>query len=109
MSRRSELNSYIVRLQQRLRINAALRGAAILVASAAAVTVILVWLLNRWAFPAQGTAAARWTLLVILACVASAALIWPLVRLKRALAVGAAEMAVPNLQGRLTTDRKSVV
>ena len=103
MSRRSELNSYIVRLQQRLRINAALRGAAILVASAAAVTVILVWLLNRWAFPAQGTAAARWTLLVILACVASAALIWPLVRLKRALAVGAAEMAVPDLQGRLTT------
>src|SRR5260370_4069049 len=42
MSKRNELNSYIARLQQRLRLGAWLRGAAIFTGTALVVTVALV-------------------------------------------------------------------
>jgi len=103
MSSRIELNSYIARLQQRLRVKALLRGIAVLVASAIAVTVVLVWVLNRIAFPVQGTVVARWAMLTVLAIVAALALAWPVLRLKQARAVHQAEAAHPDLEGRLTT------
>ena len=53
MSNHSQLNSYIAQLQQRLRLGAWLRGAAIFAGTALVVTVALVLLLNRFAFPAH--------------------------------------------------------
>ena len=59
----SELNSYIARLQQRLRLGAWLRGAAIFTGTALVVTVALVLVLNPFAFPAQASLSARIALL----------------------------------------------
>ena len=70
MNNRSELDSYITRLQQRLRAGVWLRGAAIFTATALAITVALVLLLNRFAFPAHGVTAGRLTILVALAAAA---------------------------------------
>ena len=64
MSNSSQLHSYIARLQQRLRLGAWLRGAAIFTGTALAVTVVLVLVLNHFAFPARGIAFARIALLL---------------------------------------------
>src|ERR1700679_1455034 len=103
MSRQNELNSYIARLQQRLRLGAWLRGAAIFTGTALIVTVALVLLLNHYAFPAHGIAGARLALLVALAAVAAFAIALPLVHLTRSRAVHEAEALYPELQQRLTT------
>jgi hypothetical protein len=103
MSRRTELHAYIAGLQRRLRVHAWLRGAAILLATALAMTLVLVVLLNRLAFPAHGVSVARTVLIVALAFTAGAALAWPVARLKRSLAVRYAEAAHPELEERLTT------
>ena len=72
MSRQNELNSYIARLQRRLRLGAWLRGAAIFTGTALVVTVALVLVLNHFAFPTHGVAAGRvWRMLVALAAVAA--------------------------------------
>ena len=84
MSRRDELNSYIARLQQRLRLGAWLRGAAIFAGTALVVTVALVLLLNHFAFPSHGVAGARLALLAALAAVGAFGIALPLVRLTRA-------------------------
>jgi hypothetical protein len=103
MSRQNELNSYIARLQQRLRLGAWLRGAAIFTGTALIVTVALVLLLNHYAFPTHGVAGARFALLVALATVAGFGIALPLVRLTRTYAVREAETAHPELEQRLTT------
>ena len=103
MSRRDELNSYIVRLQHRLRMGAWLRGAAIFACTALLVTVALVLLLNRFAFPAHGVAGARLALLITLAAAAGFGIALPLLRLTRASTVREAETAHPEFEQRLTT------
>ena len=103
MSRQNELNSYIARLQHRLRLGAWLRGAAIFTGTALIVTVALVLLLNHYAFPTHGVAGARLALLALLAVVAGLGIALPLARLTRARAVLEAETAHPELQQRLTT------
>lgn len=103
MSNSSELNSYIVRLQQRLRLGTGMLGAAIFAGTALAVTVALVWVLNRFAFPAHGVAAARIALIGALAAAAAFGIALPLKRLTGAWAVHRAEAANPDLEERLTT------
>jgi hypothetical protein len=103
MSRQSELNSYIERIQQRLKLGAWMRGAAIFTGTALVVTVALVLLLNNLAFPAQGVIGARLGLFVALAAAAVLGLALPLVRLTRERAVRKAEAANPELEQRLTT------
>ena len=71
MSNHSELNSYIAQLQKRLRLGAWLRGAAIFTGTALLVTVVLVLVLNRFAFPAHGVTAARLAIFVALAVAGS--------------------------------------
>ncbi len=66
MSHRSELNSYIAQLQHRLRLGAWLRGAAIFTGTALLVTIALVLILNRFAFPAHGVSLARLVIFVAL-------------------------------------------
>src|SRR6266851_5802473 len=103
MSKRNELNSYIARLQQRLRLGAWLRGAAIFTGTALIVTVALVLLLNHYAFPAHGVTGARLALLAALIAVAGFGIALPLARLTRARAVREAEAVHSGLEQRLTT------
>jgi Domain of unknown function (DUF4175) len=97
------LNAYILRLQGRLRLGAALGGAAVFAGSALGVTVALVFILNRFAFPAHGVAWARIVLIAALATAATLGIALPLLRLTRAHAVRRAESATPDLEDRLTT------
>jgi hypothetical protein len=103
MSRRDELNSYIVRLQQRLRLGAWLRGGAIFTGTALIVTVALVLLLNHFAFPSHGVAEARLALCAALAAAVAFGIALPLIRLTRTRAVRRAETAYPEFDQRLTT------
>jgi hypothetical protein len=103
MSNQSELNSYIAGLQQRLRLGSWLRGAAIFTGTALFVTIALVLVLNRFAFPAHGVNAARLAMLAALAAAAVFGLALPLIRETRSWAVRNAEAANPELQQRLTT------
>ena len=103
MSRQSELNSYIERIQQRLRLGAWMRGAAIFTGTALVVTIALVLLLNRFAFPAHGVTGARLALFIALASAAAFGIALPIMRLTRARAVRTAEAANPELEQRLTT------
>ena len=64
MNNRSELNLYIAGLQQRLRLGAWVRGAAIFAGTALATTVALVLVLNRFAFPTHGIMEARLAIFV---------------------------------------------
>ncbi|HEY1481998.1 MAG TPA: hypothetical protein VGF19_04665, partial [Candidatus Acidoferrum sp.] len=103
MSYHSELSSYIAKLQKRLRLGTWLRGAAIFAGTALAVTVLLVLLLNRFAFPAHGVTAARLTIFVALSAVAVFGIAIPFVRVTTGWAVRNAEAANPTLEQRLTT------
>ena len=103
MSNLSELNSYIARVQQRLRLGAWLQGAAIFTGSALAGTVVLELLLNRFAFPSTGVTWARAALFCALAAAAAFGIALPVIRLTRARAVRAAEAANSGLAQRLTT------
>ena len=112
MSKQGELNSYIAGLQQRLRLGAWLRGAAIFTATALTVTIALVLALNHFAFPAGGVIGARWVLVGALAAAAGVGIVLPLFRLTRAHTVQQAEAANPDFEQRLTTfyegERRSV-
>jgi len=103
MSYSSELNSYIARVQHRLRLGAWLRGAALFAATALVVTLALVAVLNRLAFPGTGVAFGRLAILLALASAAVLGLTLPLMRLTRAWTVRRAERANPQLEHRLTT------
>jgi hypothetical protein len=112
MSKRRELNSYIAGLQQRLRLGAWLRGAAVFTGAALIVTIALVLVLNHFAFPAHGVIGARWVLVIALAAAAWVGIALPLFCLTRARTVRQAEAAHPDFEQRLTTfyegERKSV-
>ena len=103
MSNHSALNAYITRLQQRLRLGAWLRGAAIFTGTALTVTVVMVLVLNHLAFPEHGVTAARWSIFAALAVAAVYAVAVPLMGMTRARAVSKAEAANPEMEQRLTT------
>jgi hypothetical protein len=103
MSHSTELIAYIARLRRRLRLGAWLRGAAVFCATALLVTVALILVLNRLAFPLHGVAAARLVILAALACAAFFGLALPLARLTPSWAVRRAESQNPALEQRLTT------
>lgn len=103
MSKQNELNSYIVRIQRRLRLRAWMRGAAIFTGTALVTTLALVLLLNRFAFPGAGVTGARVGLLLALAAAAALGIAMPVVRLTQRRAVQKAEAAHPELEQRLTT------
>jgi hypothetical protein len=103
MSNLSELSSYIVRVQRRLRLGAWFRGATVVFGTALVVTVALVRILNQFAFPIHGIAVGR---LIILAALASAGLFGlalPLARQTVGKAVEHLELANPELGHRLAT------
>jgi hypothetical protein len=103
MSNQDKLNSYIRQLHQRLRLGTSLRGVAILTATALITTVLLVLILNAFAFPVRGLTGARSLLLGALALAAAFGLALPLRRLTRGRATAVAESAYPEFQQRLLT------
>ncbi|MFP5250307.1 MAG: hypothetical protein ACLGP3_10840, partial [Acidobacteriota bacterium] len=103
MNPSSELHSYILQMQQRLRLGVWLRGAAIFTAAALGVTLALVLILNRFAFPIHATILARWVLIGSLAAAAVFGLAVPLLGMTRARVVERVESAHPELEQRLTT------
>jgi len=103
MSKRSELNLYIQRVQRRLWLDAGARGAAVIAAVALVATVVLTLILNAYAFPERGLTPARAVLFSAVALAVCAALGWPLWRLNRARAVARSESAFPEFEQRLTT------
>jgi hypothetical protein len=103
MSKRSELNLYIQRVQRRLRLDAGVRGAAVVAAVALTTTIVLTLILNAYAFPERGLTPARVVLFAVVGIVVCAALAWPLWRLSRARAVARSEAAFPDFEQRLTT------
>ena len=103
MSNRNALNFYIERIRQRLVLAAWMRGAATFTGTALIVTLVLVLLLNHFAFPSRGLTGARLALFFALAVAAAFGTAFPLMRLTRARAVRKAEAANPALEHRLTT------
>jgi hypothetical protein len=103
MSNQEQLNSYIRQLHQRLRLGVSLRGVAVLLATALFTTIILVLILNAFAFPLRGLSGARLLLLLAVAGAAAWGLALPLRRLTRQRATAVAEAANPDFQQRLLT------
>src|ERR1017187_10259978 len=103
MSKRQQLNLYIQQVQRKLRLDASLRGAAVVTFAALAATVILTLILNAYAFPAGGLAPARLVLLAVVVGAVCFGLAVPLWRLNVRRSVGRAEAAFPEFQQRLVT------
>jgi hypothetical protein len=103
MSNQDQLNLYIRQLHQRLRLAVSLRGMAILLATALLTTILLVLILNAFAFPLRGLTEARLLLLLALALAVAFALALPFLRLTRRRATAVAESAYPEFQQRLLT------
>ena len=103
MSVRDQLNSYIQRLEKRLRLGALLRGAAILTSVALAATVVLVLITNAFAFSQWSITGARVALLFALALAVSFGIALPLNALNRRRAARKAEAVFPEFQQRLVT------
>lgn len=103
MSYQGELRSYIARIRQRLQLRAGVRGVAIFFVTALLMTLLLVLLLNHYAFPHAGTVQARVVLLVVLVAAACAGIVWPLWRMTASRAIVHVETTHPELEDRLTT------
>ena len=103
MSQRHQLKLYIKRVQQRLRLDASIRGAAVIAGVALVVTVCLALILNAYAFPERGLTPARIVLFSCLAVAVLIALAWPLARLNWPRSVSRAEAQHPEFEQRLVT------
>ncbi|MEI9981149.1 MAG: hypothetical protein WDN23_19505 [Edaphobacter sp.] len=103
MSRREQLNRYIAQVQQQLRLDAGVRGAAVVAAVALVATVLLTLILNHYAFPEHAVTPARLALLAILCAAVGFGLALPLLRLDRSRSIRQAEATFPELDQRLVT------
>jgi hypothetical protein len=103
MSIRDQLNSYIKQLEKRLRLGAAVRGAAILTSVALLATVLLVLVINAFAFSRWSVTSARVVLIFALALAVSFGMAIPLRTLTRRRAARQAEAMFPAFQQRLVT------
>lgn len=103
MSRREQLNLYIGQLQHRLRLDAGVRGAAVVGAVALVATVLLTFALNAFAFPEHALTPARLVLLAAVVAAAGFGLALPWLRLNRKRSIDRAEAAFPQLDQRLLT------
>lgn len=103
MSARDRLNDYLVRLERRLRLREASRGAAALGAGALGLTLLLVVILNERAFAPALVMGARIVLFLALGLTAVFGLVLPLLRLNRIRAARRAEERFPEFEERLLT------
>ncbi|MGH9591965.1 MAG: hypothetical protein ACRD5L_02660, partial [Bryobacteraceae bacterium] len=103
MSIRDQLNSYIKRLEKRLRLGAWFRGAAILTSVALTATVVLVLITNALAFSKWSITSARIVLLFAIILAISFGIALPLKALNRRRAARQAENIFPEFKQRLVT------
>src|SRR6202166_1606343 len=103
MSIRDQLNSYIKQLENRLRLGAAFRGAAILTSVALLATVVLVLIANAFAFSRWSITSARVVLLFAILLAVSYGIALPVAALSRRRAARQAENMFPEFQQRLVT------
>jgi hypothetical protein len=103
MSRREQLNLYIGQIQRRLRLDASVRGTAVVASVALVATVLLTLILNAYAFPENGLTPARLVLLGLVAAAVGFGLALPWLRLNRRRSIHRAEAAFPELDQRLAT------
>ena len=103
------VNQYLQGLERRLRMFALSRGAAITAAVALAVTVLLVLLVNRFAFSAVSVFWARTALFVALGTAVALGLVLPFLRVNRRRTAHNIEKEFPQFEQRLLTlaERKS--
>src|SRR5258706_6400062 len=103
MSNREQLNRYLGRIERRLRAGAWSSGIALTIVVLSGATILLVLLINRFAFSASSVTEARWLLFLALATTAVLALVRPLRRLNRRFTAGRVEGKCPDFQQRLLT------
>jgi hypothetical protein len=103
MSVRDQLNSYIQRLEKRLRLGALVRGVAILTSVALVATVLLVLITNAFAFSRWSITSARVALLFALILAITFGIALPVAALNRRRAARQAENIFPEFQQRLVT------
>ena len=103
MSARQQLNSYLNRLEARLRTGAAVRGAAVLTSVALVTTVLLVLITNSFAFSGGSMIGARIVLILALAAAVALGLALPLYALNARRTARKAEDVFPQFDQRLLT------
>jgi hypothetical protein len=103
MTALEQLNNYLRRVQLRLRLFVASRGMALVSFLALILTVILVWISNRYAFAQHVVLPLRVLLFLALAAAASCFLVIPLLRVNRRRATRLAENRVADFEQRLLT------
>jgi hypothetical protein len=98
-----QLNSYLQRLEKRLRFMALSKGTSLVTVSALVITVLLVWIINRYAFSPASLLTARIFLFLSVAVAIAFGLVIPLLSLNRRNAARKAEQKFPEFQERLLT------
>jgi hypothetical protein len=98
-----QLNSYLQRLEKRLRFLAVSKGTSLVAISALVITVLLVWIINRYAFSPASLLWARILLFLSVATAIAFGLVIPLLNLNRRNAARKAEQKFPDFQERLLT------
>jgi hypothetical protein len=103
MSPLDQLNTYLKRLESRLRLSAVSKGTSLVTVSALVITVLLVWIINRYAFTSTSLLWARIFLFISVATAIAFGLVIPLLRMNRRNAARSAERQFPDFQERLLT------
>src|SRR5689334_19701986 len=103
MTSLEQLNAYLRRLQLRARLFAASRGAGIVAASALFLTLLFVWIANRFEFAHSVVLPLRILLFLALGTAVSFALLIPLLKVNRRWIARLAEHRIPGFEERLLT------
>ncbi len=103
MTALEQLNAYLGRLQQRLRLFAISRGVGIVTATALFLTLALVWIANRFEFAQTLIWPFRVVLFASLATAVSFALLIPLFKVNRRWVTQLAEHRIRGFEERLLT------
>lgn len=103
MTALDQLNAYLRRLEVRMRLLAATRGAAIIALSAVLLTAVLAWICNRFAFADRIVLPVRVLLYLSVAAAICFGLVIPLLRLNRRWVARRAERQMHGFNERLLT------
>src|SRR5580693_6454633 len=100
MNALDQLNAYLRRLESRLRLSTFSKGTSLVTVSALVVTVLLVWIINRYAFSSASLIVARVLLFLSVGTAIAFGLVIPLLDLNRRNAARRAERRFPDFQER---------
>ena len=103
MNALDQLNTYLRRLESRLRFLTLSKGASLVTVAALVVTVLLVWIINRYAFSPASLLWARIFLFLSIATAIAFGVVIPLLGMNRRNAARHAEAKFPDFQERLLT------